>query len=152
MALCLRRRVFTSSVDSTRNFSVPLGPDLHSSRGEGAWPLPLSEQNHREHDWAPTAHGCRDGGSPGLPQPLPLPCFEDWAVLTQEGKVGASAMGRDMLWMAHCRMPSKECCRKEQNGALGSGQSLWGQVCPPRPQLASWVGKWLELWTPVKRR
>lgn len=40
--------------------------------------------------------------------------------LDQEGKVGASASGRDMLWMAHCRMPSKECCRDGRARALGT--------------------------------
>lgn len=36
------------------------------------------------------------------------------AVQGQEGEGAASASGRAMLWMAHCRMPSKVCCGTEQ--------------------------------------
>uniref|UniRef100_A0A480GTH8 Autoimmune regulator n=1 Tax=Sus scrofa TaxID=9823 RepID=A0A480GTH8_PIG len=40
-------------------------------------------------------------------------------VAHQEGKVGASASGRDMLWMAHCRMPSKGCSlRRDSRSSL----------------------------------
>lgn len=58
-------------------------------------------------------------------------------VAHQEGKVGASASGRDMLWMAHCRMPSKGCCGQSRDGDSGPGQSLGGRPaivtgrCPP---------------------
>lgn len=44
-----------------------------------------------------------------LPSELRVP-----AVQGQEGKGAASASGRAMLWMAHCRMPSKVCCGTEQ--------------------------------------
>lgn len=50
-------------------------------------------------------------------------------VAHQEGKVGASASGRDMLWMAHCRMPSKGCCGQSRDGDSGPGPSLGGR--PP---------------------
>lgn len=42
-----------------------------------------------------------------------LCCPPSWATWGQEEKGGVSASGRDMLWMAHCRMPSKECWERE---------------------------------------
>lgn len=71
------------------------------------------------------------GGS-DLTEPLPLPRREAWALRHQEGKVGASASGRDMLWMAHCRMPSKECCGTEQKeDMILASTSGTGGPAPP---------------------
>lgn len=43
--------------------------------------------------------------------------------------MGASASGRDMLWMAHCRMPSKECCGSRERAQGPAGASAGRCAC-----------------------
>lgn len=54
--------------------------------------------------------------------------------------MGTSASGRDMLWMAHCRMPSKECCgqsRERAQGLAGASGGRCACLAHNRSSLAS---------------